>query len=132
VQQQGDQHVSEGKRTPLVPYRTVELHVDGRPAPVDGDGFRLCPLGVQFRSQAAVEPYAEMSIDVVLPSDREDLPTRKIKVRGMVVQCDPSGEDGDHQYKVAMYFVDLDNEHYELIREASQCLPTLCPDCNLF
>ena len=117
---------SRGARTP---YRTVELHLNGRTPPVVGEGFRLCPLGVQFRSQAVAEPYAEMSIDVVFPSDREDIPTRRLKLQGIVVQCD---RVADNDYKVAMYFVDLDPEHYDLIREASQCLPTLCPDCNLF
>lgn len=111
------------------PARTVELHIDGQSHPRPAEGFRLCPLGVQFRSRCAVEPYAEMSVNVVLPSDREDIPIRRLTVRGIVVQCDPLA-DGEH--KVAMYFTDLDHGHYELIREVSQCLPTLCPDCSLF
>ena len=111
------------------PTRTVDLHIEGQALSVMGDGFRLCPLGVQFRSESPLEPYAEMSINVVLPSDREDMPAPRLNLRGIVVQCDHLA---DCEYKVAMYFTDLDQEHYELIREASQCLPTLCPDCNLF
>lgn len=121
--------VAGRRRVAPTPYRTVDLHLDGPTPPLVGEGFRLCPLGVQFRAKTTADPYAEMSIDVVLPSDREDIPTRRITIQGIVVQCDPVG---DGEYKVAMYFVDLDTEHYDLIREVSQCLPTLCPDCNLF
>ncbi len=110
------------------PFRDVHVQLTGADAPKPGTGFRLCPLGIQFRSETRLEPYSMIQIDVDLPDERKDLPARTLHLQGIVVQCDPV-DDG---HKVALYFIDLEPEVYDLIRETSQCLPTLCPDCSLF
>lgn len=92
------------------------------------EGFRVCPLGVQFYSQRALEEYELMEFKLDLPLNGRAPET--ISCSGMVVHCQPVESNG--LYRVWIKFLDLPPEQQSRIQCMAKDGKHLCPHCENF
>jgi len=92
------------------------------------EGFRVCPLGVQFYSRKALEEYELMEFKLDLP--RNGHPPETVTCSGVVVHCQPTGSSG--LYRIWIKFLDLPTDQQSRIQCMAKDGKHLCPHCENF
>lgn len=91
------------------------------------EGFRCCPLGAQFFSDVELTPYNTVSFRLDDPASG---PGAVIECQGVVVNCVPVADSAE--YKIFVYFVDLNAEHQARLSALAKTSGLICPYCENF
>jgi len=106
----------------------VMLFTGGENAVEQPQGFRVCPLGVQFYSPQEMAECTIHECELALPT--EDEGTERIRCCGIIAACH---RDGDHSmYRIWMKFLDLPDKARDRIECMVQSTEFLCPYCENF
>lgn len=92
------------------------------------EDFHLCPLGIQFHSAAALEPFTIVSVDIDAPDQAGE--TRRMSCLGAVVRCEPDKQN--NRYRVWLQFLDLPESTRENLRCTAKSGNLLCTYCENF
>jgi hypothetical protein len=92
------------------------------------DGFRICPLGIQFYS---TKPIARFKLlDFQISMSRNGDGSGKIHCCGAVVHCRRDSRKGC--YRIWVKFLDLPKSKEKQIQCAAKSARLLCPYCENF
>jgi hypothetical protein len=109
--------------------RPVTVFVGEQDRMKQPEGFRLCPLGVQFYSTHKIAEFELMEFKVQVPGNGKRKRS-EIMATGVVVNCKP--EKGNARFRVWIKFLDLPEADKDRIECVAKSGKHLCPYCENF
>ena len=105
----------------------VSVRVGGKEQPQNAEGFRMCPLGIQFVTDHRLNAYDlfEFSLDLDELGRKAKVPTQ---CTGAVVKC--RKQPGQEKFKVWIHFLDVPGGAKERIECISKNGKHLCHYCS--
>jgi hypothetical protein len=109
------------------PSKQVTVSLNGKRGSKQGEGFVLCPLGLQYYAK---KPVAEFTVmDFQLSADQTKT-GHAIACQGVVVSC--QRQTSPSRYKVWIKFLDLPEKDREQIRCTAKKGKFICSYCANF
>jgi hypothetical protein len=93
------------------------------------EGFRLCPLGVQFYSSHKIQEFECMEFKIQVPGNGKRK-SSEITATGVVVNC--KQEKSNARFRVWIKFLDLPEADKSRIQCVAKSGKHLCPYCENF
>ena len=92
------------------------------------EGFRVCPLGLQFYSPREIQEFQMMEFRLAVPGNGRT--PEDIHCSGIVVHCKPLEDRA--MFRVWIKFLDLPESKRDQIRCVAKAGKHLCPYCENF
>jgi hypothetical protein len=105
----------------------VSVAVNGKRSTPQGEGFVLCPLGLQFFSPKAVAEFTVMDFELTGSQTKSGQP---LACQGVVVRCERQA--GKARYKVWIKFLEMPAATREEIRCTAKKGRHICAYCENF
>ncbi|MFH0953928.1 MAG: hypothetical protein V1873_06330 [Verrucomicrobiota bacterium] len=115
-------HTSTSRKKP------VTVVVDRRKTIPQPDGFRVCPLGIQFYSTKPLARFKLLSFNISVSGNGKG--SGRISCCGAVVHCLRDAKKGC--YRIWVKFLDLPKSKEKQIRCVAKSSRLLCPYCENF
>ncbi|HRZ11722.1 MAG TPA: PilZ domain-containing protein [Kiritimatiellia bacterium] len=117
-----------GSASPAKKQEPVSVFVCGDQPVEQPEGFRVCPLGVQFYSPRKIQEFQIMEFRVAIPGRKNT--SEEIQCSGVVVHCKPL--EGRDLFRIWIKFLDLPDSKRDQIRCMAKAGKHLCPYCENF
>lgn len=110
-----------------VQKQPVTLFTGKKSAVAQPDGFRVCPMGMQFYSKRKMKEFELLEFTIDAPT-KKGVP-QSIACTGVVVHC---RRDKNSMYRIWVKFLDLPEDARKEIECVSKKSKLLCPYCENF
>lgn len=106
----------------------VTLFVGGRKGVRQPDGFRMCPLGIQFYASRPIARYKLLDFNISVAGNGHK--SGKIRCCGAVVHCRRDAKE--NCYRIWVKFLDLPKSKERQLHCVAKSARLLCPFCENF